>query len=161
MIQEAARYLLSRTDFLDKLIFEAVTLSRRMCEYERLENVSLDATFEVTFNLPEKPNEVPHFKVAHLVFDISRHNPITLKCSWLDDKLQIHQQEAALLSFDDCLHMEGPGFDDVEAISVLVEHRLQTLAKGEEISNYGILNTSPGKYPRIVAKLKKEIGLES
>jgi hypothetical protein len=158
MIQEAARYLLNHPDLLDKLIFEAVTLSRRMCEYERLENVSLDATFKVTFNLPEKPNEVPHFKTVGMVFDISRHNPIILRCTWLDDKLQTHQQEAVLLSFDDCLHMEGPGFDHLEAIKTLVEHRLHTLAKGEEISNYGILNTSPGEYPRIVAKLKKEMG---
>jgi hypothetical protein len=97
VIREAARYLLSHTDFLENLIFEAVVLSRRMCQYERLENISLDANFEVTFNLPEKPKEVPHFKIARIIFDISRHNPITLRCSWLDDKLQIHQKEAALL----------------------------------------------------------------
>jgi hypothetical protein len=158
-ISSIAKWLLEHRRFLDNLLFEAISVSRRLCHYEFDDEVvsGLDASFDVQFLSPiakETKNSLL-LEIVHLTFEISRHNPIVLKYeSVLPD---LKEESVELLSLMDCLHMEGDSYDDLETIRILVCNRLLTLSQGKSIENYGVLNVeSPELFSARMKNLENE-----
>lgn len=149
-LQKISQWLLNDgNDFLDALLFEAISISRRLAhlEYDDDYVAGLDAKFHVDFISPvaERGEEFDFTSENVIIeFNIERHGPIYLQYeifSFKEDDEKIIER-ATLLSWADFCYMEGPSYDDLEIIRWLIKDRLMTLAEGKEITNIGLMNVS-------------------
>lgn len=148
-LQEISQWLLNEgSGFLEALLFEAINVSRRLSRLEYDDGVvhGLDARFYVDFLSPiAKEQEEGNFTFERVTieFNVERHGPIYLQYE-LDSLAESAEkviERATLLDSRDCCHMEGPSYEDLDAIRWIMKDRLMTLADGKEITNYGVMST--------------------
>ncbi len=162
-LQEISEWLLNEGNgFLEDLLFEAISISRRLSHYQYDDKIvhGLDAQFYVDFLSPvadEQEKRALTFEKVTVEFNIERHGPIYLQYETvsLAEESEEIVERAKLLDFLDCCHMEGPSYDDLDGIRWIITDRLMTLAEGEEITNYGIMNTAHEDQLSIIEEIKE------